>query len=211
MTVAVVTAIFGGYDQPKPPCPQTVDCTFTLVTDNPDNAAGWETVCVYDDRHPRVAAKEPKLRPWRYADGDAWIWVDGAFRIDSPTFVEDVIAETELIGQWKHPNRDCIYPESAVSQQMVKYFNTPVEKQAHHYCAVGHPPQWGLWATGLIVYRQPLDYLADLWWAEINRWGYQDQISQPVALRRAGLRPTELPHELWANPWLSWHPHRDDQ
>lgn len=211
MTIAIVSAIFGDYDHPKPPAIQAANCTYTLVTDQPCEVDGWDVVAVYDDRHPRVAAKEPKLRPWRYADGDAWIWVDGAFRIDSQTFAQEAIEATELLGQWRHPYRGCVYEEVLASAGLPKYTETPVVEQGAHYRVIGYPEHAGVWATGLIVYRQQFDYLADLWWAELNRFGYQDQISQPVALRNAGITPTDLPHSLWNNPWLSWHPHRSDQ
>jgi hypothetical protein len=163
--------------------------------------------------HPRMLAKEPKLRPWDYtlADGP-WIWIDGAFEITSPTFVEEALEASQghAISQWAHPWRDCVYGEAVASKPLPKYADVPVMEQALHYHKIGHPVRWGLWAAGLIVYREPLDYLADLWWAELNRWGFQDQISQPVALRHAGLRPHTLPYGLHQGPWLQWHPHRDE-
>jgi hypothetical protein len=197
---AVVSAIFGDYDEPKRHVEQTVPCEFVMVTDGDD------------ERPPRMAAKEPKLRPWDFTeDAGPWIWIDGSFEIKSPTFVAAVLCASEghPISQWAHPHRNCIYAEALQSAPRDKYVGTPIREQASHYHATGHPIQWGLWAAGLIVYREPLDYLADLWWAELNRWGVQDQISQPVALRRAGLRPHELPFGLSNNPWLRHHPHRD--
>jgi hypothetical protein len=159
-----------------------------------------------------LQAKEPKLRPWDFTGGDGpWIWIDGSFEITSPTFVEEALtATTGPIGQWEHPDRNCIYDEAAFCHAMPKYVDVPVLDQAEHYRRTGHPVGWGLWASGLIVYRERLDYLADLWWAEMNRWGYQDQISQPVALRRAGVRPVSLPGGLHRSPWLRWHNHRSD-
>lgn len=201
--VTLICAAFGGYDSPKHHVGQTTSTEFMLLTD-----PGAD-----DTRHPRVAAKEPKLRPWRYATGNGpWIWLDGSFEIVSPTFVEDILAATEghPISQWVHPQRDDIYDEAIVSKPMPKYQSQPIVAQGLHYARIGHPEHWGLWATGLIVYRERCDYLADLWWAEMNRWGYQDQISQPVALRAAGMRPHPLPHSLYANPWLRLHGHRSE-
>lgn len=210
----IITGLYGQIDHPKDPFPQSVDCDWVYVTDHPSNnaiARGYN-VAVYDHpdgRHPRLQAKEPKLRPWLYSDNGPWIWIDASMEIVTSTFVEEVL---EALGdaplaQWAHPDRICIYPEADLSATLPKYDNTPVHEQAFHYARIGHPEDWGLWATGLIVYNEPLDYLADLWWAELNRWGYQDQISQPVALRAAGLRPVNLPHDLRANPWIRLHPH----
>lgn len=215
MTVHIVTGIFGGFDAPKRPVFQTLNCRWTLVTDNPDiDVPGWNVHLVDGDhRHPRLAAKAPKLQPWRYTDGDGpWIWIDGAFEVMSATFAAEAIAATNgnLIGQWRHPWRDCIYEEARVVHGLRggKYDGYPALEQADHYRQLGHPVNWGLWATGLIVYTEPLDDLAERWWDEMNRWGYQDQISQPVVLRELGLRPTDLPGGLHRSPWLEWHPHR---
>ena len=208
----VVTGIFGGYDVPKPPLEQSVDCDFILYTDDPAlEAPGWNKVCVpQDGRHPRLAAKEPKLRPWRHFPGP-WIWIDGSFEITSTTFVAEAVeATTGPLGQWTHPWRDCVYAEASASIPLIKYANTPIRDQAASYRRLGHPGHWGLWATGLIVYTEPLLTLADLWWAELNRWGFQDQISQPVALAAAGLRPVALPGGLHQSPWLRWHSHRNE-
>jgi hypothetical protein len=211
---AVVSAIFGGYDQPKPVPPQSTDCTFTMVTDDPDlEAPGWDLFVITDVGwlDPRMAAKVPKLRPWGFADGGPWIWMDGSFQIMSATFVEEVVAAADghLLAQWEHPDRTCIYPEAEVSATLPKYADTPVLKQAANYRVAGHPARWGLWAAGLIVYRDPVDDLADVWWNEMECWGYQDQISQPVALRATGMRPRGLPWGLRSNPWLRLVPHVD--
>lgn len=199
MTVAI-SANIGDFDTPKVHVPQTIDCEFITITEG-------------DGRHPRMAAKEPKLRPWDYNPDGPWIWIDASFEITSPTFVAEALtATTGPIGQWRHPWRSCIYDEAAEVERLTgqKYRGYPARQQAEHYLNVGHPPRWGLWATGLIVYTERLDYLADLWWAELNRWGYQDQISQPVALRNAGLRPVSLPGGLHESPWLRWHNHQRD-
>jgi hypothetical protein len=209
---AIVSAIFGGYDQVKPIPPQSVECTFTMVTDSPDlEAPGWDVDIHQPSRHPRMAAKGPKLQPWKHVGGGPWIWIDASFQIVSPTFVEEVVAAADghLLAQWEHPDRSCIYPEAELSATLAKYADTPVLRQAEHYRQAGHPVRWGLWAAGLIVYRDAVNDLADLWWAEMECWGYQDQISQPVALRATGIRPKGLPWGLRCNPWLRLVPHVD--
>ena len=202
MTV-IVSANVNEYDSPKTHVEQSVPCKLVALRENyPD----------HHDVHPRTIAKLPKFRPWRYAEDEGpWIWIDGSAEIISPTFVEEVLEATHgPLGQFVHPHRDCIYPEATVSATMMKYDGVPVLEQANHYRRIGHPAHWGLWATGVIVYKERLDYFADLWWAELNRWGYQDQISEPVALRAAGLEPSPLPYALWDNPWIKWHGHRRD-
>ena len=211
MTVAVVSAIFGGYDKPSPPLPQSEDCSFTLVTDRPGKVFGWDVVVEHSDEHPRMASKWPKLRPWEYAPLDAhtWVWIDGAFQIRSETFVAEAVAASDApVSMWAHPWRDCLYDEAEASVPLAKYATTPVLEQAEHYRAQGFPEHAGLWAAGLIVYRKRCTELADAWQAEMERWGYQDQISLPVALASTQTPITALPYGLHQGPWLLWRPHR---
>ena len=67
--VALITAIYDGYDVLKPVLPQAgVDVEWIVVTDTvPDAvaAAGWTVVHEPSPgEHPNRAAKHPKYRPW---------------------------------------------------------------------------------------------------------------------------------------------------
>lgn len=213
MTVAIISAIFGGYDVIKTPVEQSVDCTFTMVTDRKMDVPAWNVVAeAKSDMHPRLAAKLPKLRPWDYApEADAWIWIDGAFQVVSETFAEEAVASAVAdVSMWAHPWRDCLYQEAKASAEIPKYQTTPVLPQADHYRRMGFPGGAGLWATGLIVYRRRTDALADRWWSEMDRWGYQDQISLPVALATTRTSIGALPYGYMAGPWLRWYSHRSE-
>lgn len=218
MTVAIVSVITGGYDEPKPIVEQDIDCVATLVVDkyNENVDDGWAQQVIHPGEDSRVAAKAAKIRPWDVADWwaepiDAWIYVDASFQITSPSFAREILAQADSpVSQYRHPQRDCIYDEAAfTAQYAAKYADVPVLDQAAHYATTGHPRNWGLWNTGVIVYREPVEYLAALWEAEIRRWGPQCQISQPVALRRAGVRPHTLPGVVYDTPWMTHHAHND--
>ena len=199
--LTIVSAIFGGYDHPKQHAQQSVLCEFVTVTEDDR----------YADLHPRRAAKRPKLFPWEYADTDLTVWIDGAFQITSPDFaadIVDILATTDL-ALFRHPWRDCIYDEVHASREMRKYAGEPLEEQAAAYGRAGHPRNWGLWACGVIARRDtPVNRdLSYAWWDEMAVWSYQDQLSLPVVLRRHGVIPDELPGQVFANPWLTWHNH----
>lgn len=211
--VAIISAIYDGYDELKPTLPQRgVDVDWVLVTDNErlkdeTAALGWRVV--YEPRpglHPNRAAKWPKYWPWRYTEAPASIWVDASFRIVSEQFATEALAYADPIAQFTHPWRDCIYTEAEASAPLAKYDGEPILKQADHYAERGHPEHWGLWATGIIA-RQHTDAVRELgarWAAETDAWSFQDQISQPYALRETGLRPTALPGNHLATPWLAY-------
>jgi hypothetical protein len=198
--VSVVTASLGGYDTPKHHVPQSVPCKFVTLKDSDFRSA----VTL-----PRLTAKVPKFMPWLYAPGP-WIWLDASFGITSPTFVEEVMGSTAgaPLWQWQH-GRDCIYDEAEASTPLPKYAGQPIREQVDHYREAGHPEHWGLWATGMIVYRRRLPDFGSAWWNEVYTWTVQDQLSEPFVLRQLDMRPSPLPYSLWGNPWLHHHPHAD--
>lgn len=211
--IAIITAITDGYDTLKPVMPQVgADVEWICVTDGdplPDieAASGWTLVCERrSGQHANLAAKLPKLRPWQYTTAPMSIWIDASFRIISPRFAVEAAAYADPIAQFPHPWRDCIYAEAAASEELPKYAGEPIAAQASHYWQQGHPEHWGLWAAGVIARchtQQVMDF-STAWAREINTWSFQDQISQPYALRQCGLRPTALPGTHFANDWVTY-------
>jgi hypothetical protein len=213
--VAILTAIYDSYDELKPVLPQAgADVEWICVHDGapPDgNAAGGWTL-VYEPRpgvHPNRAAKHPKYEPWKYTDAPVSLWVDASFRVVSDRFAVEATAgltDEEPIAQFAHPWRNCLYAEAKESASLAKYVGEPVLKQAEAYRQAGHPEGWGLWATGVIARRhtEAVQRMGWLWLAETYRWSFQDQISQPFALREKGLRPQALPGTHLATPWLAY-------
>ena len=207
--VAIVSAVYDAYDTVKPTFPQWgLEVDWVMVTDDPDlKAEGWRVV--YEPRsglHPNRAAKYPKFNPERYTSAPASVWVDASFRITSKTFVADVLDYADPIAQFSHPWRDCIFDEAEASADLFKYAGEPVREQVGCYRIVGHPEHWGLWATGVIALQHTLETarFGTEWLREVAVWSFQDQLSEPYALRGFGLRPTSLPGTHFANPWLSY-------
>jgi hypothetical protein len=211
MRVAVLSSVYGGYDQPVAPREQTYPCDWILVSDTDHAVYPWKSIV--EPRkgiHPRLAAKVAKCRPDLYADVDVHIWVDASFHIHHPEFVTWCLAHVEdnVIAQIPHPDRRRILDEAHASTGLPKYQDLPMATQAESYLAAGYPYDWGLWATGLIVYRGR-SVIGDAWLAEQVRWTYQDQISEPPLLWRHGIRPTDMQGGLLNNPYFAIRGHRD--
>lgn len=211
MTVAVVTAIYGGYDTLKP-AGDAPGVEWVCVTDDQklrDEPQGWQVI--YEPRngvHPNRAAKRPKMLPWCYTGADASVWIDASFIPAAPDFPRALLDHAEPIAQFAHPDRDCIYDEAAFSVPLSKYRGQPLAEQVEHYRAIGHPEHWGLWATGVIA-RRHTDAVIDFGWrwlADCECFTYQDQVSEAPALARAGLRPSTLPGHFVESPWLRYEP-----
>ena len=146
MKIAIITAIYDGYETLKPPLHQVTasgtDVEWICVTDgrplpDADAAEGWQMICDPQGRvsHPNRAAKRPKLEPWRYTDADASVWIDGSYRVTSPFFAQDAVflAAGASIAQFVHPWRNCYFAEAAFSAGLAKYAGEPVERQAAVY------------------------------------------------------------------------------
>lgn len=215
--IAIVTAIYANYDTLKPVCPQVdAGIDWVCVTDNTRGLQkepnGWRLVQQNQNptMHPNRKAKRPKLFPWLFTDAPESIWIDASFRVNSPTFAADVMAQTTAgspIAQFKHPWRDCVYAEAEVSLDIPKYAGEPIAAQSAEYQMQNFPAHWGLWATGVIARRHDnmnVHHMSNRWDHEINTWSFQDQVSQPVALRDAKLRPVELPGTHFGNPWITY-------
>lgn len=212
--VALITAVYDQYDTVKPVLAQAgLEVEWILVTDTvPDAAAAAGWTIVHEPRpgvHPNRAAKHPKYEPWKYTDAPVSLWVDASFRIVSERLAVEAtsgLTEAEPIAQFQHPWRDCLYAEAKESAGLAKYAGEPVLEQAESYRAAGHPENWGLWATGVIArqHTEAVRKMGWLWLAETYRWSFQDQISQPFALREKGLRPMALPGTHLATPWLAY-------
>ena len=207
MKAAILTAVYDNYDPLKDIAPQPLEVERICVTDNPHLVShSWKVI--YDPRpgvHPNRAAKRPKMCPWLYTDADVSIWIDASFKVLSTDFVEQVLAYLPL-GQFLHWDRQCIYKEGDYSIGLGKYSKEPIKEQMADYLDRGHPQEWGLWATGLIVraHTSKIRSFGEAWLAENEKWSFQDQVSEPVVLREHGLRPQTIPGNYSQNPWLQY-------
>jgi hypothetical protein len=214
--VATICSVYGGYDYPPLQKEQTVPFEQITVGDRPPLNYGMVNhIEPRPHMHPRLAAKHAKCLPWDYTDADVIIWIDGSIEVTSERFVEYMVAQSEghLISQYVHPVRTDILDEADASFPMLKYKDQPVHSQANYYLEQGHPRNWGLWATGLIVYRphlgrSQLNSFGSMWLAEQVRWTYQDQISQPHVLRLHDMRPNLIEGQIWTSEHFCLHPHQ---
>jgi SAM-dependent methyltransferase len=207
-SVVILTSVVGGYDRIAAPLPQSVPTRWVAVTDGevPD---GWERIEAPPGPDARTRAKVAKCRPWDFVDASVVIWLDGAFEVTSPTFVEDMLHQLgdADLAMFASPLHDCIYDEAAYSATLPKYAGMDFGKQTAHYRAQGHPAHGGLWCGGVIVRRKTarVKWAGEAWLDECVRFTMQDQLSLPVVLRRLDIRPLGLsPGLAGSDRWLRW-------
>ena len=215
-TVALVTAVYGGYDAVRPAPPGFDDCV--LVTDQRVHGSfrprGWRVVVLpRPGTSPRLAAKMPKCRPDWFTECESSVWVDGSFRILGDGLAR--VAQEQLAGAplvvAEHPyGRQCLYDEATFCALTVKSAREPVMDQAEHYLSSGMPRNWGLWALGLIARRHE-DHVAELghsWLRELEQWSDRDQISLPFLLWQRRWRPEVWPFPQLQNAYVRREGHR---
>lgn len=214
----LITAIFGGYDQPKAlPGDHGFDAAI-LVTDSPVFVEGWQVVVLPSDETPRLTAKRPKAEPWRWTDDDRTLWVDGSFEVlpggGLRRAVDEHLADGDLVA-WRHPYRVDVYEEAVYSAAYVKYASAAddLKRQADDYQAAGLPPASGLYECGMIARRhtQAVQLHGAAWLQQMRKYTLQDQVSFPFVCWARGVEVTPWrAHTHWDCGWVRWHPHRDE-
>jgi hypothetical protein len=217
--VIVYTAIYGDYDNPKPPRPHPGVSEWRLYTDKLGlYAPGWRVIV-----EPRSLGLHPRMRAkWRkcYPPGDAGVslYLDGSIRLWDQALVGHVYEALEH-ADWccyPHPERTTVEQEVEASLPMAKYqgLAEKMKAQAAFYSAQSRVAP-GLWAAGILGRRREPAVLAAgaAWYAECERWTYQDQISLPYVLATHGLvpRPLTLGGGLWNNQHFVVEPHQSDR
>ncbi len=198
--VCVMTAVFGDYDNLWPLPVQDIDCETLLISDRPYNIAGWKNKTVSTHTTARMAAKEPRCVPHRWTDADIVIWLDASLEVRSNSLVRELVTQlgNGKLGAFRHDFHASISQETQLAATLPKYGGYDLRAQARHYLHEGHPDDWGLWTTGIMV-RRPAETVefGEAWLKEIERWGPEDQVSLPYVLRRTIGYPVDLPFEGW--------------
>lgn len=218
----IICSLYGDKDAvpPRPDVPDTVRCV--LVTDSVLETPGWDKVFLPSNLHPRLAAKHPKCKPWLYTDDNIVMWMDASCRfIGGNTFswlnwhTTAMAQNNDNLVQFSHPWRNDILDEANASVGMLKYDGLPVVEQAEHYLNDGHPRHWGLWASGLCVWdlsgilqREQAKAYGNSWYDECATWSIQDQISQPVCIRKNRIKVHDLDGPLHGNGMIEWLNHK---
>lgn len=203
MTAVVLTANFGGHDEPtRVPAAQDIDVDWLYYTDGPDDApAPWVTIREAGRfGHPNLDAKLYKACP--PVEARDVIWIDANMAITSPTFAREALrSRVGGIAAWRHPRRTCIYDEALASvegreAQGGKYSGFDLAAQVASYQAEGYPEHNGLYACGTIAYDLRLLHssFGPAWLNECLRWSPQDQLSFPVVAWRLGIKPGVFPY-----------------
>lgn len=181
----------------------------------------WAAARCYDGfKHPNLNAKIHKVlaHQW-HPDTEYSIWIDATVSLKVPAddFAKAFLGDADL-AMFPHPERDCIYEEAAVSALLPDYWHAGFYKydgrqmaaQVQSYREAGWPEHAGLVECGVILRRHTpaVARFNDLWWSEICRHTFQDQLSVLVAAQRAGVKIARIPGSIrHGNDFVGYHRH----
>jgi hypothetical protein len=207
MRKLLYTTIFGPYDDLKEPKKPNHGWDFKCFTNQDITSDRWEIVKVEGDDNRKLSRKYKILPPEGY---DLTVYVDATFYLKG-TLDHFALSKTEGIWLNPHTQRQCLYEEAQIVKDKGLDDSELVEAQVQRYREVGYPEQNGLYRCGILVRDNSpaVRNLNRIWWEEVERGSWRDQISFPYACRKADVTPNPILHGI-TNIYFKQHLHKPD-
>jgi hypothetical protein len=219
MKIAVVTAIFGGMDTPKPFPEQSIKCDYFCFTEE-------NSPFPLSNLPDRLKAKYFKLQAHRVLPGyDYYVWIDGNIEVKSPDFVKKMVDAAKYgIAIQKHHERETIAEEidfilkSENIYLTIRYGVQPLQEEYEYYLSNEMSPDAPLYSCNIFAWGNDTDYWGtpsffDEWWKLVLLWSWFDQSAFSfIAEDRAYsmINVIDLGH-MFDSPYFTLHPHNKMQ
>jgi hypothetical protein len=209
MTVIVFTCVLGDTD-PLRSCRATPGVRYLCFADREMNVPPYQIIR-YEagPLGPRLASRKLKILADHpaLAAADVTLWHDAAYQLhcNPLTLATGALLEHDVVAM-RHPHRNRIEDEAAVIARLGYMPRETLTAQIASYRAAGFTDQRAITSTGFCFRRRTPAVLAwqTLWWAEVARWGYRDQMSVDYALWRTGVTINYIPGHYRDNPHARW-------
>ena len=200
MKIAVVTSSIGTNRLLDPIPFEGVDY-HAFVDDNAANNKWITHPVVKFSNDPtytnRRNAKVYKILPFAFLpEYDYFFWVDSTHILEAnPLEVIEKYLNNTDIAVFKHPERDCIYPEGKIVMDINFDHLNLVEDQLAFYKDLCYPENNGLYELPVRVQRNTAltQRMGWMWWEQICMFSSRDQISFPFVCHQLGIVPSILP------------------
>lgn len=216
MTITVYTVVTGARSLLRPVYVERTHpihrLEFVCFTDDPSqHVDGWTMVKLDGGGlSPQRTSRLPKILAHRYLNTYASIYHDASFTLTTPP--HELVASAlrgANIAMHAHPCRKCLYEECDVLIR--EQIGTPslVAVQRGKYIRDGMPPDFGLWAAGLIVRRHSTDVaiLEQEWWNQFINGCERDQVALPMAAHITQTHIATIPGNVYLSPHTHYHGH----
>lgn len=209
MKIAVITAIFGGMEAPKPFVAQSIECDRIVITEE-------NTPVPLPNLPPRLRAKYFKLQAHRiWPEYDFFVWIDGNIEVKSSDFVAVMVevAKNRGIAIQRHHERQTIKEEiefilsSENPYLKVRYGAQPLQAEYEYYLRSGMPENALLYSCNIFAYCHSETWFFNQWWNLVLCWSWFDQSAFSfLAHQNFGVTPVEL-GPMFDNQYFTLHPH----
>lgn len=174
------------------------DVQYVLYTDRPDLAASnkseqylvestgvtWELRPLLW-KHPlcqRRTARWHKVNSHLVSKADYSMWIDGSQCVKRIMPYQQLILpymKGQTIATFKHPERICVYQEMNACAKLKKDNVKLMRRQMLHYRSKGYPVFNGMVETACVIREncKEVTNFNKLWWDQIQKYSYRDQLS----------------------------------
>jgi len=203
MKVAVITAIFGGYDELKP---IKTRARAICVTDaDMEPVAGWQIVKWNGPTNsPEMNSRFPKCLPMKFIhEADYSIWCDGSIQWHCDPVSVLFSLETRHVACFQHRRHRMTAQEVDAVLDGNRACADSVMAQTEEYKRDGFLRSGGFdeaefFDLAVIVreHSTQAESFGEKWWAENTRWNSWDQLSFNYTLWKTGLGCSTIPGRL---------------
>jgi hypothetical protein len=200
MKIAVITSSIGSNKLLDPISFEGVDY-HAFVDDNTANdkwiihpVIDFSSDPIYKNRRN---AKVYKILPFTFLpEYNYYFWVDSTHILEKNPFevIDKYLIDSD-VAVFKHPERNCIYPEGKIVVDIKYDHPNLVEDQLDFYRDIGYPENNGLYELPARVQRNTelTRRMGWMWWEQICMFSSRDQISFPFVCNQLGIKPNILP------------------
>lgn len=180
-----------------------------MFTDDPElDCQGWEKFIVEPKPDQKLFSRELKLLVHKWIDADLYIYMDANYEIKHDL---GGLISTCFWGGFtavRHPTRGCITQEADKIVELGKSPERRVAKQVEQYKSEGMPDLFGLFANGFFIRDQSFNRFFELWYQELEKHCYRDQLSLPYLIWKHEPKVTVIPWGM-KDHWLKLHFHKN--
>ena len=211
-SLVVYTTILGKTDRFKPPAVVNPAIRYVCFTDQPTLVtAPYERVVVsLGQGDGKLLSREIKIRSDHPALGspEVTLWHDAAFRllVDPVQLLSYIQRGAEMVAL-RHPHRNSIEEEATSVAGWGWIPRDVLQRQIATYRAAGFTARTRITSTGICLRRlnDRVRAFNAAWWAEVQQWGYRDQMSIDYTLWKHHVRVEYMQGHYRVNPYARWH------
>lgn len=190
----VWTASFGRSGAPPEPDTRVPGVQYVCFTDDSRATSPiWSYRFRRPSQNPLMQTKACKILAHETLECDASLWIESTVKLQSLEGAFQFLSAD--VAAPRHRDRNCIYEEAVHCKMVRRGDPSLIDDAIARYRQQSHPPDYGLWDTGILLRRHNVTTQAfnAAWWREVTLGTPQDQIAFPVVLRSQAIAFETLP------------------